>query len=334
MVFRYRRDDETVWRTLPDIGRKLVLTYDDARLTDGAGAQLQRIYAIYSVSRLLGVPYLHSPLARVDYQGLSTLADDAMSTTFHEELNALLRIDSDPVPPGELYSIRLPDLSLKLLELLVGGFDKNETGGRPLLLRLATPYGIADRFPDCYRVCKSISPFAAAPRDGRPLRIALHVRRGDLLAIESHRMLPNAYYVAVARSLTHLLDALAIDYRIELHTELPVAPFTVQPTHRHVSGRVNAPLEIRPEMSRLEDFDELPHLVRCINDTAAECLRKLATADILVMSRSSLSYLGGILNKTGAVLYHPFWHAPLSSWITVAPDGAFDGSRLKALLGA
>src|ERR1700722_2066227 len=40
---------------LSDLDKKFVLTYDNTRFTDGVGAQLQRIYGIYSISRLLGV---------------------------------------------------------------------------------------------------------------------------------------------------------------------------------------------------------------------------------------------------------------------------------------
>lgn len=37
-------------------------------------------------------------------------------------------------------------------------YDRHETGGRPALVRLMLPYGIADRFPDCDEVCKGVSP--------------------------------------------------------------------------------------------------------------------------------------------------------------------------------
>jgi hypothetical protein len=39
---------------LPRLHDKLVLTYDNTKLTDGAGAQLQRIYGTYAVARFLG----------------------------------------------------------------------------------------------------------------------------------------------------------------------------------------------------------------------------------------------------------------------------------------
>jgi hypothetical protein len=41
----------------------------------------------------------------------------------------------------------------------------------------------------------------------------------------------------------------------------------------------------------------------------------LAAADILVTSVSSFSYIAGFLNY-GTVIYFPFWHKPLSHWLT------------------
>ena len=37
--------------------------------------------------------------------------------------------------------------------------------------------------------------------------------------------------------------------------------------------------------------------------------------------------MAAILNRDGAVMYHPFWHRALSSWMTVPPDGWFDAFK-------
>jgi hypothetical protein len=189
-------------------------------MTDGAGAQLQRIYGIYSISRLLGASYLHSLLGRV-------------------------------------------------------------------------------------------------------------VRRGELFVLDSDRMLPNVYYMNVAQNVAHALKALKIDYQLELHTEVPKKEFIVQPDHHGISNRISAATTVNPEMCRIDEFSVLPNLIRCINEPALDCLRKLATADILVMSRSSFSYLGGILNRNGIILYYPFWHRAPSSWMTVGPKGQFDQLKFR-----
>jgi len=314
---------------LAGLHRKLILTYDNTKMTDGAGAQLQRIYGTYSVARLVGAAYLHAPLGRVDYQGLSALESNLTDPGFHHEFNDLCRIESDVMPADDFHKINLPDISMETLRHLVDLFDRDQTGGKPILAQLALPYGIADRFPDCYAVCKQISPFASSVYKGRSLRVALHIRRGDLMVVESHRMLPNAYYIKVAQTLAQVLEALKFDYVLELHTEVPNREFVVRPGHIGLWDRVSRPAVLNSEMWRLDEFSVLPNLVHHTNETAVDSLRQLATADILVMSRSSFSYLAGILNRNGIVLYHPFWHRAPSSWITVGPDGQFNQSKFR-----
>src|SRR5262249_20717441 len=287
---------------------------------------------IYAISRLLGASYLHTPLARVRYQGVSALERNAIDPHFHRAFNDLCRIDSDAVPGDGFDEIQLGNITMPLAGWLAARVDAGATGGRPPLVRLVVPYGIADRFPGCYEVCKAISPFASCARDGGAVRIALHVRRGAAV-LNPDRQLPNAYYVGVARRVARMLDARGIDYRIELHTETVGAEFIIPRGHAVPRRFVSS--VISPEMGGgLDDFDRLPNLVRCINEPAVDCLRKLATADILVMSKSSFSYVAGILSPTGIVLYYPFWHSALPSWIAVDPDGRFERSRFGAAVGA
>src|SRR5262249_4509602 len=158
------------------------------------------------------------PLRRIDNQGFTALERNVTDPEYHQQFNDLFRIDSDVLPTADLHTIELPYMSMETVDQVVAMFDAGETGGRPILARLQIPYGIADRFPDCYEACKAVSPFAASPRKGRALRVALHVRRGELLVVESHRMLPNAYYVSVAQNVSRTLETLGVDYQLELHT--------------------------------------------------------------------------------------------------------------------
>ena len=74
-------------------------------------------------------------------------------------------------------------------------------------------------------------------------------------------------------------------------------------------------------MNRLEDFDAIPNVKIIANGDAIEALKGMATADIFMMSRSSFSYVAAILNRRGIVIYYPFWHSPLPSWIVATESG-------------
>src|SRR5580704_1657536 len=110
---------------------KVVLTYDNAKMTDGAGAQLQRIYGTYAISRLLGASYFHTPLSRVDYQGFSALERNVIDPAYHQQFNDLFLIESDVMPSDEFHKIELPNISMEIIRLLVGMIDDGATDGRP-----------------------------------------------------------------------------------------------------------------------------------------------------------------------------------------------------------
>jgi hypothetical protein len=54
----------------------------------------------------------------------------------------------------------------------------------------------------------------------------------------------------------------------------------------------------------LDIFDVLDHLIH---------------ADLLVTSKSTVSYLPAIINK-GIIIYEHFWHAPLQHWLDMEID--------------
>jgi hypothetical protein len=80
-------------------------------------------------------------------------------------------------------------------------------------------------------------------------------------------------------------------------------------------GYSNGVLTIQPtDFDKLSEKFDLPvHVIRGGNPLDAIYL--MANSDYLLMSKSSLSYLGGIFNNNGEV-YFPknFWHRPLTKW--------------------
>ncbi len=260
------------------------LTYANDRHMDGAGAQLQRIYGIYAISRFCNLPYVHS-----------------IHETIHSDLDIFKRLD--------IYA---------------------KSTGKIILIRVLYPYSVTDRNPEIYQYVKAVSPFQH--NRSKVFRLALHVRRGEEFVIDSERMLPNSYYVACALKFIDGFKALDIPFVCELYTEVASKPFVVTPQHHGIEGRIRGNVTIDPQVNRLEDFDILPNLVRFINGDPIDTLRRMATADALVLSRSSYSYVAAILNANCIVVYHPFWHSTLTEWLTSDASGSLPGADLIARL--
>lgn len=130
--------------------------------------------------------------------------------------------------------------------------------------------------------------------------IAVHVRRGDVGNTKNAlRFTPNELIVRTIETLRGVLEKLGIEATFQVHSQGQESDF------RELSG-IGCELYL--------DFD------------AIWTMEKLVTSDILIMSKSSFSYVAAIINR-GVKFYEPTFNPPLSSWIVRHRDGTFDQGR-------
>jgi hypothetical protein len=106
-----------------------------------------------------------------------------------------------------------------------------------------------------------------------------------------------------------------LPYEFHIYTEQLTKPTVITPEHHGICSRIKAPVTVSPEDNHLEDFAEFKDAIWHINTSPVETLQALSKADILLASRSSFSYVAGILNKQGIILFHTFWHSLSPRWI-------------------
>ena len=280
----------------------LAVTYANQKKTDGPGSQLQRIYGIYAISKFLKVKYIHSPLFKVDYYNFETLEAKTASQEMLSEYNQIFTIPSDINLPDNCIIKEIGNPDLNTLYTLKREAVKNNTF---TLVKIVLPYKITDSYPETYQAVKKISPFIALK--GFPLRVAMHIRRGELFLVAPERLLPNHYYISVATKVCKSLKNLNLPYKFEIYTEVALQ---------------------NPEANKLEEFQFIPNLEIFVNSHPIEPLRKMATADILIISHSSYSYLASLLNIKGTIIYNNFWHKPLNNWLIADDSGDFSEQKL------
>ncbi|WP_372398428.1 hypothetical protein ABMY26_17235 [Azospirillum sp. HJ39] len=306
---------------------KVAVTYQNDKMTDGVGAQLQRVYGIYALSRLLKIPYIHSPLAKVDYQGLKSLEENSGNQGFVDAFNRRFAIKSDVAVPQSYYVIDVHSITTEAMDAITA---QAQSLDRPVIVRITLPYGITDAHPASYECCKEISPFSHLPPNKERLRVAVHVRRGEMMVVAADRMLPNDYYIEVSLRVSRLLEEMGVPYSFEIHTEIPTREIELKPGENGIQKSIGAPRRLGPEASKIDEFAVIPNATVMANAEAIDCLSLLSTADVLITSRSSFSYLGGVLGRRNSVtLYNPFWHPALPGWISTANDGTFDEAAFR-----
>jgi hypothetical protein len=279
------------WSSPPD-------SYLTCRIrTDGAGAQIQAMISVLLFARRFGFAYVHTPFETMEH------APDGDGPGWARAWEKTMNIGD-----GELTRSDLPDLPL--VPVRNCHFIRKRRGVIQILKQC---HAYADLHPDDYelilpdlraRYQRSLPASHAAPRTG-PLRIALHLRRGDVTASDAGRFTATAQVARQMKDLRSLLQSLAIAHEFEIYS-------------------VGEPGDFR----ELDDLSPAFHL----NENAIDTFHRLVAADILLTAKSSFSYVAALLSG-GVKLYEPFWHAPLNDWVTIG-DGAFDGAKFRRVLEA
>ncbi len=306
----------------------LAFSYYNSCFADGAGSQLQRIYGIYALARFLGASYIHTPLQKIFYHGFHSIETNQDDVHLVERYNELFVIPSDQ-PLSKYakihYLFRLKN-DFSFLHSLKEQLIKSRNF---VLLSIGCPFFLVNQQPEMIHHIKKVTPFERTPSS--IFKIVLHVRRGDLLiSPEKNRLLPNSYYINLNLQIIDVLRSLKIPFTCELHTEIPSKTLLVTAEHHSMKHRLEEQVLITPESQHMEEFATIPHLTIHNNDDPLAALRSFATADLFIMSRSSFSYLGAMLNKKGIIVYHPFWCATPLEWLDATHQPSFHERLIMA----
>jgi hypothetical protein len=201
---------------------------------------------------------------------------------------------------------------------------------KDLIISVTIPYRVIEKRFLINKLKKTVSLFRIQTlANSGPKKVVMHIRRGVALGHilpgeKNPRTLNDEYFHGV---LLKIKDK-GLDLRTTSFTILTDAP--------------NQPYFYKPIAKDKEKWDEFSvfeskngisiqaHEFQNIRKLIGNNLQivrggdlqnaviEMSSADFFVMSRSSMSYIGALLNKNGKVYYPPsFWHKPLKKWIKV-----------------
>lgn len=237
--------------------------------TDGGGAQVHAVLSVQAFCRRFSLTYAHTPFTQIEHtSGPQDVA--RWEATFdlgkgHTHADAL----------------GLQTIPLKAYA------SKPWLWAQRVIVSLPHAHDYTDRSNEDYSWFRESH---ASPHHEGPLRIAIHIRRGDVSPTHNaNRYTPDAEILAT-------LDAIR-----------PALPSqTTAEVHVYSQGRE-------------EDFAAFTQ-AGCtlhLEEDALDNLSAMARADILVIAKSSFSYVAGLLSQ-GLVIYEPFWHKASPNWIKMS----------------
>lgn len=302
---------------------KLFLTYDNQAKQDGVGAQLQRVFGLYAISKKWRLGYVHSNLTGTVEELSHNLDSNDKLNELLDLVNSKFQFPSNTMPL-DYKEIRVHNLSLRfLLRIYLRTVFSRET----ILLKVCLPYGLIEKYPDWYdfageeiRIQKSLN------KNSMKDRVVIHIRHGykpipGKNGASTPRFLPLEYYPL---ALSNLFKNEQLDKRTEvlIHTDLPESDGKWKP---YQESKISELEEIGYEFSNQEleyktvdlktlYFADYPNLTVKYCAPILEALEDMYTAKHLIMSRSSFSYIAGIINPGNVYIPRQHGHVKLTRW--------------------
>lgn len=303
---------------------KIALTYWSTGKADGVGAQIQRILAIRSLSASLHLGYLHTEINSLAIHPLDSYQNEDEMAVFLLKLNHEFWMhDSEESFVENLLELQTNTLTFSFIFscILKGMFSKKQT-----LVKVVEPYPISEYDPDLYQGILRFLPNLVLPPK-TDVVVAVHYRRGvGGFAVQRgervSREIGGNYFTALAKE---IIDAHgSSDLNLLVFTDSPTEDVAFTPPNSQSHLWDNSPRFSEGKMHVLgldieKIFRDISIDVKVLyGGDPLDVIKTLASADHLILSRSSFGYVAAILN-TGGRVYFPsqFWHAPMKGWLIV-----------------
>lgn len=293
---------------------------------DGAGAQIQRLLAVYALSQKYRVRFHQNMFTDISVHPLDPFQTKESKNKFLAELNYLFALGlSSRDESARVIEIRT--LSAWRLFRIVAF---NLLSPHTIRLSIVEPYPITDCFPDLFQDVRNSFPHWIAfsskmsTNYPRPL-VSIHYRQGVGGSViypgqKIPRELPTSYFLAKLRN---EFGAAEFDVPVQVFTDAPVVDTIYEPDVRQRShwegtpGFTGGQMQIKGnDLFTFFRANRIPVEVHS-GGNPLEAIAIMSNSDFLITSRSSLSYVAGLLNSKGTVVAaEGFWHPTPSDWLT------------------
>jgi hypothetical protein len=285
----------------------LTLTYNNVAAIDGFGAQAIRIMGVYAISKSLLLSYEHAGIKDVPRTELSREeVSDEQYLEYLELFNRLLAFESSTsISKNQEFVFKENIWPSSLIRILLTSFNKKQG----LILSLSKPQGITDRFPSILKIAakqvRKNLDLIHPEKTSKKTTVVLHIRAEHQGPNKLRKHLSPDYYMKVLE-MQEISRFRHNNAKLVIHTDFFPEDFDFPESSWRIKIFSDFFNKVRKEWDDIE-FHHYADLERAILD--------MVRADILIMSRSSLSYFAALINEN-SVIYPPHHgHSPLKNWI-------------------
>lgn len=254
----------------------LYLTYNTDHI-DGFGSQYQRIYGTIALAYKYDCIYVYTPIKHI-------LRLDSRNSI--EQVEDYFQIKNNFMNVNDIvYDEVIIRDSITEDDIF------NNKNDKKILIKLMLPYNILDSNPSIYYSClphlKSIKKNINIYNNNK-LNIAIHIRRGDVInEPDNPRYIPIDFYI----DKINIIQSTYPDSIIYILTEIT-----------------------ENNKNEFDIFKENSNIMLLNDIDTISTFEYFCNADVLIISRSTFSYLAGIYNTKSVYYNDGFWHAKLPNW--------------------
>lgn len=285
----------------------LTLTYDPSQLADGIGAQLDRSWHIYSCAKTFNLGFLFTPIEDIVYHPLDHWKNQSEKTDFLREVNTKFAIPSDC--PASFQTVKTyPALTKRLF---FQNYVESLFFRRNILIRTIEIHTWIN--PTYIQIDFGIK---ARKQSAMGCSVVAHIRNAQpILGIEQKRNLDITYYLALLEVIIEELRRVGTPYTVTILTDHPQSDLVIPiemidlkhlpMLHLSADSLAQSKIEIRGFDIQQQYFPSDSNTKVLHGGNPLDAFDIMAAADILIMSRSKFSNVGGYLNSRGKVIMPP-----------------------------
>lgn len=307
---------------------KMSISYFSGSQFDGTGAQLQRLASVYALSKYLDIDFIETPLSGVTVHPTDPFRNGDEYKQYLTRVGNFLQLDTN-YANNQGKNCKSSNFSLISASILLKIVVLNTFQRDRIHLNVFQANSIIDYWPELITNFVSVNrnEINAVKLETGGITVAIHYRQGTggFPVYPGQKLSRQIDLDVYAKILRKFLDKLprTESIRITVFTDSPQEEINFSPPKEQLSQWIGTPgfdgskITITPtNFQPIKSFASNRVIVSIQHGgNPLDAFAFMTQADVLMMSRSSLSYLAGLLNLNGEV-YFPinFWHSPLSSW--------------------
>ena len=325
----------------------ICIGYDDSQARDGAGSQLQKVIALYGLSKKFKLGFVFQGLSQVE----SNPGDGVKSREDHQiqldDLNNSFSFENQicrrkhlikTLPFSRLFRWDSTTRIWFWLQKIIATLMR-----RHLLFLIDSPYYFVERDPSAYLHFSRDFPSKKIIHES--LQIHMHILGAkNSVSIMPERFVPLNWYKSNLKMISEKLTKMDEPHKVVIHTDAPRLSTEWTPGNQITESTLeywkkgglidNRGRIVLNHLDLESEFCDYPNLEVVRDIAPLQAWRMITQADIFIGAKSSFSVIGAILSSPSLKIFTKFHHNLPKDWLVLEAEELIEPAEIQKFVYA